>query len=81
MEVSQNHAGMMYQGCSCNLFIEKNLHNVLHDVGSRHVYHDLGVLPVVGRVKQVDVLPDEGDGCHVAEEDEYFHFQQLAENV
>ena len=36
---------------------------------------------MVGRVKQVDVLPDEGDGCHVAEEDEYFHFQQLAENV
>ena len=81
MEVSQNNAGMMDQGCCCNLFVEKNLHDVLHDIGSCHVYHDLGVLSMVCGIKQVDVLPDEGDDCHVAEEDENLHFQELAENV
>ena len=32
-------------------------------------------------IKQVDILPDEGDDCHVTEEDENLHFQELAENV
>ena len=81
MEVSQNHTGMVNQGCSCDLFIEKNLHDVFHDIGWSHVDHDLGILSVVGRIKQVDVFPDECNDCHVAEEDEKFHFQELTENV
>ena len=81
MDVCQHHTGMMNQGCSCNLFVKKNLHDVLHNVTCCHVDHNLGILSVVGRVKQVDVFPGEGNDCHVAEEDEKFHFQELAENV
>ena len=39
---------------------------------------DLGVLPVVGGVEEVDVLPEQRGHAHVEEEHEHAHLQQVA---
>ena len=54
--VGQQHAGVVDNRSPGDHLVDEDLHYVLDRVHGRHVDHDLGVLLVVRRVKQVDVL-------------------------
>ena len=54
--VGQQHAGVVDNRGPGDHLVDEDFHYVLDRVHGRHVDHDLGVLLVVGRVKQVDVL-------------------------
>ena len=55
--VCQEDAGVVDNRGPGDHPVGKDLHHVLDCVHGRHVDHDLWVLLVVGRVKQVYVLP------------------------
>ena len=71
----------MEVGCPGHLLVDHHLHDILDSVHGGHVDHHLRVLLVVGCVKQVDVLLDQGHDAHVAEEDEDANLQQFALNI
>ena len=56
MKIGQDHTHMVDHSGVRYEFVGEQLHHVLHYVHSGHVDHHLGVLAVMWRVKQINIL-------------------------